>query len=110
MNPFSFNWIANFTWGVADDVLRDLYVRSKYRDIILPMTVLRRFDAVLALTKQSVLDMKASLGRARISNQTRRSDRLQARLSTTPRSPHCVISERAPARSRDFPRRRRWAR
>lgn len=32
------NWIANFLWGIADDVLRDLYVRSKYRDLILPMT------------------------------------------------------------------------
>ena len=41
------NWIANFIWGIADDVLRDLYVRGKYRDVILPMMVLRRFDAVL---------------------------------------------------------------
>ena len=30
--------IANFIWGIADDVLRDLYVRGKYRDVILPMT------------------------------------------------------------------------
>lgn len=36
------NWIAGFIWGIADDVLRDLYVRGKYRDVILPMTVLRR--------------------------------------------------------------------
>jgi type I restriction enzyme M protein len=36
------NWLANFIWGIADDVLRDLYVRGKYRDVILPMTVLRR--------------------------------------------------------------------
>jgi len=35
--------IAGFIWGIADDVLRDLYVRGKYRDVILPMTVLRRF-------------------------------------------------------------------
>ena len=34
------SWIANFIWGIADDVLRDLYVRGKYRDVILPMTVL----------------------------------------------------------------------
>lgn len=40
------NWMANFIWGIADDVLRDLYVRGKYRDVILPMTVLRRLDAV----------------------------------------------------------------
>lgn len=45
------NWIVNFIWGIADDVLRDLYVRGKYRDVILPMTVLRRLDAVLEPTK-----------------------------------------------------------
>jgi type I restriction enzyme M protein len=63
------NWIANFVWGIADDVLRDLYVRGKYRDVILPMMVLRRLDAVLEPTKQAVLDMKASLDKAGISNQ-----------------------------------------
>jgi type I restriction enzyme M protein len=62
-------WIANFIWGIADDVLRDLYVRGKYRDVILPMTVLRRLDAVLEPTKQAVLDMKASLDKARIVHQ-----------------------------------------
>ena len=49
--------IPNFIWGIADDVLRDLYVRGKYRDIILPMTVIRRLDAALEPTKQAVLDM-----------------------------------------------------
>src|SRR2546423_1653795 len=63
------NWIANFIWGIADDVLRDLYVRGKYRDVILPMMVLRRLDAVLAPSKQAVLDMKASLDKAGIANQ-----------------------------------------
>ena len=63
------NWLANFIWGIADDVLRDLYVRGKYRDVILPMTVLRRLDAVLGPTKQAVLDMKASLDKAGITNQ-----------------------------------------
>ena len=33
------NWIANYNWGTADDVLRDFYVRGKYRDVILPMTI-----------------------------------------------------------------------
>ena len=47
MEPSQLNWIANFIWGIADDVLRDLYVRGKYRDVILPMTVLRRVDVVL---------------------------------------------------------------
>jgi type I restriction enzyme M protein len=63
------NWIAGYIWGIADDVLRDLYVRGKYRDVILPMTVLRRLDAVLEPTKQAVLDMKASLDRAEIVHQ-----------------------------------------
>ena len=42
MSDGDLNWIANYIWGIADDVLRDLYVRGKYRDVILPMTVLRR--------------------------------------------------------------------
>lgn len=63
------SWIFNFIWGIADDVLRDLYVRSKYRDVILPMTVLRRLDSVLESTQQAVLDMKASLDRADIVHQ-----------------------------------------
>jgi type I restriction enzyme M protein len=66
---YDLNGIANFIWGIADDVLRDLYVRGKYRDVILPMTVLRRFDAVLEPTKQAVLDMNAKLDKARITNK-----------------------------------------
>ena len=61
MSNHDLHWIANYIWGIADDVLRDLYVRGKYRDVILPMTVLRRLDAVLEDGKQAVLDMKASL-------------------------------------------------
>jgi type I restriction enzyme M protein len=61
--------IASFIWNIADDVLRDLYVRGKYRDVILPMTVLRRLDAVLEPTKSAVLDMKASLDKAKVDNQ-----------------------------------------
>ena len=49
------NWIANFIWGIADDVLRDVYVRGKYRDVILPVTVIRRLDAILEPTKEAVL-------------------------------------------------------
>lgn len=63
------SWITNFIWGIADDVLRDLYVRGKYRDVILPMTVLRRLDAVLEPTKADVLDMKATLDAADVANQ-----------------------------------------
>ena len=56
-------------WGIADDVLRDVYVRGKYRDVILPMTVIRRLDAVLEPTKDAVLRMKAQLDRAGVTNQ-----------------------------------------
>jgi type I restriction enzyme M protein len=63
------NWIANYIWGIADDVLRDLYKRGEYRDLILPTAVLRRLDAVLEPTKPAVLDMKATLDRAGIVNQ-----------------------------------------
>jgi type I restriction enzyme M protein len=69
MEQGQLNWITNFIWGIADDVLRDLYVRGKYRDVILPMTVLRRLDVVLEPTKQAVLDMKASLDKKKIVHQ-----------------------------------------
>ncbi|MEO5370938.1 MAG: type I restriction-modification system subunit M [Magnetococcus sp. DMHC-1] len=61
--------ISNFIWGIADDVLRDVYVRGKYRDVILPMTVIRRLDAVLEPTKDAVLRMKAQLDKAGVANQ-----------------------------------------
>lgn len=69
MDQAQLNWITNFIWGIADDCLRDIFVRGKYRDVILPMTVLRRLDAVLEPTKTSVLEMKAALDRAQITNQ-----------------------------------------
>ena len=69
MEPTQLNWIANFIWGIADDVLRDVYVRGKYRDVILPMTVIRRLDAVLEDTKQAVLEMKRRLDDAGITHQ-----------------------------------------
>ncbi len=69
MDSTQLSWITNFIWGIADDVLRDLYVRGKYRDVILPMTVLRRLDAVLEATKPAVLQMKANLDKAGIANQ-----------------------------------------
>ena len=72
MDPAQHNKLVNFIWGLADDVLRDLYVRGKYRDVILPMTVLRRLDAVLEPTKTAVLKMKESLDAAKIANQDRK--------------------------------------
>ena len=85
MEQAQLNWVANFIWGIADDVLRDLYVRGKYRDVILPMTVLRRLDSLLESTKQAVLDMKASLDKAEIvhQNQALRQEAGQAFYNTS---------------------------
>lgn len=69
VNPH-LSWITNFIWGIADDVLRDVYVRGKYRDVILPMVVIRRLDAVLEATKQEVLDVKKRLDDAGVANQS----------------------------------------
>jgi type I restriction enzyme M protein len=69
MDQAQLNWLTNFIWNIADDVLRDVYVRGKYRDVILPMTVLRRLDAVLEPTKKAVLEMKAALDKGGIVNQ-----------------------------------------
>ena len=63
------NQIVSFIWGIADDCLRDVYVRGKYRDVILPMTVIRRLDAMLEDTKPAVLAMKKQLDAAKIDNQ-----------------------------------------
>ena len=57
--------ISSFIWGIADDVLRDVYVRGKYRDVILPMTVIRRLDAVLEPTKDEVRRHEGASGRSR---------------------------------------------
>lgn len=63
------NAIVNFIWGIADDCLRDVYVRGKYRDVILPMTVIRRLDAMLEDSKKKVLDMKKMMDDNKIANQ-----------------------------------------
>ena len=69
MDNGTYNQIVNFIWGIADDCLRDVYVRGKYRDVILPMTVIRRLDAVLEDRKDEVLKMKKTLDEAGILNQ-----------------------------------------
>ncbi|MDP8265670.1 MAG: class I SAM-dependent DNA methyltransferase [Candidatus Aceula meridiana] len=69
MNYIQHGSITNFIWGIADDVLRDVYVRGKYRDVILPMVVIRRLDALLEPTKQAVLDMKKQLDKSKVANQ-----------------------------------------
>ena len=50
------NKLVSFIWSIADDCLRDIYVRGKYRDVILPMFVLRRLDCLLEDTKDAVLE------------------------------------------------------
>ena len=60
--------IVSFIWSIADDCLRDIYVRGKYRDVILPMTVIRRLDAVLEGTKEAVVNKKKELDKAKINN------------------------------------------
>ena len=69
MQDTQLNRISNFIWSVSDDLLRDVYSRGRYRDVILPMTVLRRLDAVLEPTKQQVLSEKRWLDEAGITNQ-----------------------------------------
>lgn len=56
MNHAVHNKLVSFIWSIADDCLRDVYVRGKYRDVILPMVVLRRLDALLEPTKLDVLE------------------------------------------------------
>ncbi|CDS51080.1 Type I restriction-modification system, DNA-methyltransferase subunit M [Polaromonas sp. CG9_12] len=69
MDPTTSNKIVSFIWGIADDVLRDLFRRGKYPDVILPMCVIRRMDSVLEPTKQAVLDTKKMLDSAQITEQ-----------------------------------------
>ena len=69
MDQATHNKIVSFIWGIADDVLRDLFKRGKYPDVILPMCVLRRMDAVLEPTKHAVLDARKMLDDARITEQ-----------------------------------------
>lgn len=56
MNTAVHNKSVSFIWSIADDCLRDVYVRGKYRDVILPMVVLRRLDALLEPTKDKVME------------------------------------------------------
>jgi type I restriction enzyme M protein len=69
MDQATHNKIVSFIWGIADDVLRDLFKRGKYPDVILPMCVIRRMDAVLEPTKQKVLETRKVLDEARITEQ-----------------------------------------
>jgi len=70
MNQKVHNQIVSFIWSIADDVLRDVFVRGKYRDIILPFTVLRRLDALLVPTKEKVLETAAFMEKQKIDNKS----------------------------------------
>ncbi len=69
MDQATHNKIVSFIWGIADDVLRDLFKRGKYPDVILPMCVIRRMDAVLEPTKPQVLATRKMLDEAHITEQ-----------------------------------------
>jgi len=70
MNNKAHNKVVSFIWGIADDVLRDVFVRGKYRDIILPFTVLRRLDVLLAETKEKVLENDLFLNENKIDDKS----------------------------------------
>ena len=70
MNHITHNAIVSFIWNIADDVLRDVYVRGKYRDVILPMTVLRRLDCLLEQTKDAALERDRFLEQAKIKDKS----------------------------------------
>lgn len=69
MDTQTYNQIVSFIWGIANDCLVDTYDVGDYRKIILPMTVIRRFDAVLEDTKEAVLKEKARLDSENVQNQ-----------------------------------------
>ena len=69
MQDLHIDRISTFIWSVADEVLPDLCARGKYRDVILPMTVLRRLDVVLESTKEDVLEQNEELDAAEITSQ-----------------------------------------
>lgn len=69
MEKANFGQIVSFIFGIANDCLVDVYDVGDYRKIILPMMVIRRFDAVLEPSKQDVLSMKEKLDVAGITEQ-----------------------------------------
>ena len=57
-NALEYNKLISFIWSIADDCLRDVYVRGKYRDVIIPMTLIRRFDAIIESEKTNIMEIK----------------------------------------------------
>jgi len=87
------NLITNFLWGIADDVLRDVYVRGKYRNVILSMTVIGRLAVLLEPTKEAILKIQAQMEEYRtaliVAALTDKKD-LQSPVSTTLNPNHYV--------------------
>src|SRR5881394_3374997 len=99
MDQATHNKIVSFIWGIADDVLRDLFRRGKYPDVILPMCVIRRMDAVLEPTKQKVLETRKMLDEAGITEQRAAlCDAAEQAFYNTSKS-NCAISSRVAASS-----------
>ena len=69
MNTAQYNHLFSFIWNIANDVLVHAFEKGEYKKIIMPMTVLRRLDILLEPTKDAVLERKAQLDKAGISNQ-----------------------------------------
>ncbi|NLA84301.1 MAG: SAM-dependent DNA methyltransferase, partial [Clostridiales bacterium] len=69
MDQQTYNQLVSFIWNIANDVLVHIYNKGDYRKIILPMIVIRRFDAVLEPTKKQVLEMKEALDKQGIIDQ-----------------------------------------
>jgi type I restriction enzyme M protein len=69
MNHRKHSKIVSFIWGIADDVLRGVYTRGKYRDVILPMTVIRRLDALLEPRKDEILQVNEQLKEMGVGNR-----------------------------------------
>ncbi len=65
-------WIAGSIWNIADDVLRDVYVRGKYHDAILPMTVIRRLDAVFEPPREAVLKLSKQLDESKVTSRCKK--------------------------------------
>jgi type I restriction enzyme M protein len=87
MDPAQHARIVNFIWSVADDALRDVYVRGKYRDVILPMVVIRRLDALLEPTKLQVIDRVAKLREQKLS-----AEHIETVLVTSKTSGHPFVN------------------
>lgn len=103
MDQITHNKIVSFIWGIADDVLRDLFKRGKYPDVILPMCVIRRMDAVLEPTKEAVLETKKMLDGAALRSTSQLSRIRQGRPSTTRRDSRCATLNLAEASSNSWP-------